>query len=56
MATAIFAVIATALDVVVDNIVAAIVEPRVRFPTGTSNMCLTHCHLSYSVPDALLYA
>ena len=56
VATAIVAVIATALGVVVDNVVAAIVEPRVRFLAGTSNVCLTHCHISYSVPDALLYA
>ena len=52
VATVIATVIATALDIVV----VAIVEPRVRFPDGTSNVCLTHWQCLYSAPDALLYA
>ena len=59
MTTDITTVIATALDIVVVDIIVAdivvvdivgvvIIDPRDLFPPGTTSVCLTHCHLSYS--------
>ena len=48
--TATATVIAAAFNIVIDIVVGAIVELRVRFPAGAPNVCLTHCRLLYSAP------
>ena len=50
VATVTATVIAAAFNIVIDIVVGAIVELRVRFPAGAPNVCLTHCRLLYSAP------
>ena len=56
ISTVVAAAINTAVDIVSEIVVVAIVEPQVRFPAGAPSVCLTCCQLQHSANGALCCA